>query len=105
MNPSSGGQAFLGPLNLVRASALLLRAVSPSLAAASPIDNPGIVQRKLPFRKGDKRELVPAVLAADNRMPVIYNMHRMHIDDLDFTQIRLIAELARLHSVSAASQK
>jgi DNA-binding transcriptional LysR family regulator len=31
-------------------------------------------------------------------------MHGMHIDDLNFTQIRLIAELARLHSVSAAAQ-
>jgi DNA-binding transcriptional LysR family regulator len=28
----------------------------------------------------------------------------MHIDDLDFTQIRLVAELLRLRSVSAASQ-
>src|SRR5215472_290086 len=31
-------------------------------------------------------------------------MRGMHIDDLSFTQIRLIAELARLHSVSAAAQ-
>lgn len=29
----------------------------------------------------------------------------MHIDDLDLTQIRLIAELARQHSVSAAAEK
>jgi DNA-binding transcriptional LysR family regulator len=32
-------------------------------------------------------------------------MHRMHIRDLDLTQIRLIAELANLGSVSAASRK
>jgi DNA-binding transcriptional LysR family regulator len=28
----------------------------------------------------------------------------MHMDELDITQIRLIAQLVRLHSVSAASQ-
>jgi len=33
----------------------------------------------------------------------IYNMHAMHIGDLHVTQIRLIAELLRLRSVSAAS--
>ena len=32
-------------------------------------------------------------------------MHSMHTDELDITQIRLIAELVRLHSVSAASQR
>jgi DNA-binding transcriptional LysR family regulator len=32
-------------------------------------------------------------------------MHAMHIADLDLTQIRLLAELARLRSVSAASEK
>src|SRR5215471_18836710 len=33
-------------------------------------------------------------------------MHAMHIDcDLDITQIKLLAELSRLRSVSAAAQK
>jgi DNA-binding transcriptional LysR family regulator len=31
-------------------------------------------------------------------------MHAMHIDDLDLTQVSLIAALARLHSVSGAAQ-
>jgi DNA-binding transcriptional LysR family regulator len=31
-------------------------------------------------------------------------MHMVHIDDLELTQIRLLAELLRLHNVSAASQ-
>src|ERR1700693_2436265 len=38
-----------------------------------------------------------------NRAPCIRNMHAMHIGDLNVTQIRLIAELLRLRSVSAAS--
>ena len=32
-------------------------------------------------------------------------MHDMHIGNLDFTQIKLVAELSRLRSVSAASRK
>jgi hypothetical protein len=31
-------------------------------------------------------------------------MHAMHLDDLDLTQIRLLAELLRVRSVSAAAQ-
>jgi DNA-binding transcriptional LysR family regulator len=38
-------------------------------------------------------------------MQCIHNVHSMHIGDLDFTQIRLVAELSRLRSVSAASRK
>jgi DNA-binding transcriptional LysR family regulator len=35
----------------------------------------------------------------------MYNMHSMHIDDLDFGQIRLIAELAALRKLSAAAAR
>ena len=35
----------------------------------------------------------------------IYNMNRMHIDELDLTQIRLLAELSRSRSVSRAAQR
>ena len=44
------------------------------------------------------------IIGRDNLTRLIYYMHAMHIDDLEWTQIRLIAELARLNSVSAASQ-
>lgn len=35
----------------------------------------------------------------------MYNMHAMHIDDLDFGEIRLIAELASLRKLSAAAAR
>lgn len=35
----------------------------------------------------------------------MYNMHSMHIEDLDFGQIRLIAELAALRKLSAAAAR
>jgi len=35
----------------------------------------------------------------------MYNMHGMHIDDLDFGEIRLIAELASLRKLSAAAAR
>jgi molybdenum-dependent DNA-binding transcriptional regulator ModE len=35
----------------------------------------------------------------------MHKMHTMHIEDLSLTQIRLLAELYRLGSVSAASEK
>ena len=37
-------------------------------------------------------------------MRFIYNMHDMHLEGLDLTQIRLVAELLRTRSVSAAAQ-
>jgi DNA-binding transcriptional LysR family regulator len=35
----------------------------------------------------------------------MYYMHHMHIDDLDITQIRLLAELAALRNLSAAAER
>jgi DNA-binding transcriptional LysR family regulator len=35
----------------------------------------------------------------------MYNMHAMHIDDFEFTEIRLIAELAELRKLSAAAAR
>ncbi len=35
----------------------------------------------------------------------MYNMHNMHIEDLDFGQIRLISELAALRKLSAAAAR
>jgi len=35
----------------------------------------------------------------------MYNMHSMHIDDLEFGEIRLIAALAELHKLSAAAAR
>lgn len=35
----------------------------------------------------------------------MYNMHVMHIDDFEFTEIRLIAELAELRKLSAAAAR
>src|SRR5262249_4159834 len=49
--------------------------------------------------KGYRRSLLLPI-----RQCFIYDMHAMDINDLDFTQIRLIAELAGVNSVSAAAQ-
>lgn len=38
-------------------------------------------------------------------MACMYNMHTMHIDDFEFTEIRLIAELAELRKLSAAAAR
>jgi DNA-binding transcriptional LysR family regulator len=35
----------------------------------------------------------------------MYRMNAMHVDELDLTQIRLLAELSRSHSVSRAAQR
>ena len=44
-------------------------------------------------------------MIAINTVRFMYNMNAMHVGDLDLTQIRLLAELSRSHSVSRAAHR